>query len=335
MASASWSPAVGTRVVVSGLTGGTELNSSRGTIIEERENNRWAVQLDGVQRPVSIAASNLGPTTQGAGANAGGAQCLIVDAMPLDASVEQIRAGIRPFLRGGLPLPVNASRSTEAEEKQILRRELGWRDVQGLFGYSETCLYKDLYIYFDHADTTSVPNELATKAFKMYGLGGAQHVIDWTQIRGAAIIVRGDPPTIGGVATSYEFKPVIPIDEMVRTLCFFRDHKRSAQHVANTRDAQRMHTGMQGFGASPDMYVGPAGRRDYTKIFGRDRDMCSHCGVTAATLGRKLFECARCRVAKYCSKGCQKAAWKSGHREQCKSCGSSSSSTKSKKAGKK
>ena len=262
-ASASWSPAVGTRVEVSGLTGRTELNGSCGTITEEREHNRWAVQLDGVQCPVSIAARNLGPTTQGTGADAGGARCLIIDPLPLGAPVERIRAGIRPFLRGGLPLPINAS--TEAAEKQILRRELGWRDVQGLYGYSETGPYKDLYIYFDHADTTSVPNELATKAFKMYGLGGVQG-INWTQIRGAVIVVRGDPPTYGNaIASSYKFKPVVPIDEMVRTLCFFRDHKQSAQQIALQRDAQRMYTDCPGFGPPADMYAGPAGC-----MFGRE-----------------------------------------------------------------
>jgi len=279
---------------------------------------------------VPVPACDRAGETQGAAASgAVGARCLIIDALPLDASVEQIRAGIRPFLKGGLPLePANAM--TEAREKQVLRRELRWRDVQGLFGYSEKGLYKDLYIYFDYADTASAPNELATKAFRMYGLGGAMGEPNWTRIRGPAIVVRGETPTFGGGSMSFggvsmspptpsfDFKPIITVDEMTRTLCFFRDHKRSAQRIASARDAQRLTAGSGMGGGGTGMYFGPTGcTRPLGTVMGRDTEACDHCGATAATLGRPLKTCQTCHAAKYCSLDCQKAAWKGGHKQVC------------------
>jgi hypothetical protein len=39
--------------------------------------------------------------------------------------------------------------------------------------------------------------------------------------------------------------------------------------------------------------------------------LCAHCG----SLGLKL--CGQCREVKYCSKECQKAHWKMGHKTRC------------------
>ena len=45
---------------------------------------------------------------------------------------------------------------------------------------------------------------------------------------------------------------------------------------------------------------------------------CGHCGRTAAEAGApKLMACSGCRVARYCSRGCQKAAWPK-HKVECR-----------------
>ena len=55
--------------------------------------------------------------------------------------------------------------------------------------------------------------------------------------------------------------------------------------------------------------------------------VCSHCGMHPSgwqntnpePLHPKVFsKCAGCRVAVYCSKECQRAAWKAGHKAECK-----------------
>ena len=74
---------------------------------------------------------------------------------------------VRSFPDPGFPL------ASEGLEKHALRSALGWADPRGLFGYSAHSTWKDLYLYFDAADTSSPENTLATKAFKMYGLDGA------------------------------------------------------------------------------------------------------------------------------------------------------------------
>lgn len=47
---------------------------------------------------------------------------------------------------------------------------------------------------------------------------------------------------------------------------------------------------------------------------------CHHCSKTAQEAGAAaagLLRCSRCRSALYCSKDCQLAAWKAGHRDRC------------------
>ncbi|KAG8165831.1 hypothetical protein KVR01_004383 [Diaporthe batatas] len=43
---------------------------------------------------------------------------------------------------------------------------------------------------------------------------------------------------------------------------------------------------------------------------------CYHCGKIQADLGEALNRCARCKVASYCNKDCQKAHWKA-HKPSC------------------
>ena len=41
-------------------------------------------------------------------------------------------------------------------------------------------------------------------------------------------------------------------------------------------------------------------------------DTCDHCGAGGATA-----RCAKCKVIVYCSRECQVAAWKGGHKKLC------------------
>ena len=219
----------GARVVVGGLARRPDLNGAHGMVVSRREGDRWAVQLGCTHQPVSVAGTNLAL----AASQAAHAHCMVIEALPLSASNEQVRAAIRPFSRAGLPL------ATEAAEVRALQRELCWRDVQGLQGYTEHARYRDLYIYFDHADTVSPANELATKAFSMYGLRGAA-CKDWDLIRGPAIVVRAEPPCSSYsemLARSNVQLPQLTVDEVASTLCYFRE--RCARAAARERDMIR------------------------------------------------------------------------------------------------
>ena len=46
---------------------------------------------------------------------------------------------------------------------------------------------------------------------------------------------------------------------------------------------------------------------------------CGHCGGAASSSlpGGKLSKCARCGTVAYCSKDCQRAHWKAGHKQFC------------------
>ena len=46
-------------------------------------------------------------------------------------------------------------------------------------------------------------------------------------------------------------------------------------------------------------------------------ESCTHCAVLPAQ-NKKLLTCGRCKQAKYCSAGCQKAHWAAGHKAECK-----------------
>ena len=44
---------------------------------------------------------------------------------------------------------------------------------------------------------------------------------------------------------------------------------------------------------------------------------CANCGRTNGTEGKELKKCAGCQLVFYCSRTCQKADWRAGHRETC------------------
>ena len=220
----------GVRVVLKELARRPDLNGAHGIAVSRRKGDRWAVQLGGVPHPVSIASRNLAL----AATQATSAHCMIIDPLPFSASAEQVRAAIRPLLQPGLPL------ASEAAEVMSLQRELGWRNVQGVPGYTEHGQYRDLYIYFDHADKTSPINELASKAFRMYGLRGAARV-DWALIRGPAVVVRAEPPCESYeemLACSNVQLQRLTVKEVASTLLYFRD--RCSRTIAVERDMARL-----------------------------------------------------------------------------------------------
>ena len=44
--------------------------------------------------------------------------------------------------------------------------------------------------------------------------------------------------------------------------------------------------------------------------------VCAHCS-TQASSGNSLMTCARCKSTFYCSRSCQRAHWKAGHKKIC------------------
>ena len=248
----------GARVVLKDLARRPDLNGTHGTAVSRRKGDRWAVQLSAVPHVVSVPSRNLAL----AAAQGTSGHCMVIDPLPFSAPDEQVRAAIRPFSQPGLPL------ATEAAEVAALQRELGWRNVQGVPGYTEHAQYRDLYIYFDHADKISPVNELASKAFRMYGLRGAAR-IDWALIRGPAIVVRAEPP-VSSYEETFACSDVrlsqLTVDEVASTLSYFRG--RCARDVAQERDMARMFCQ----GAQPQ---GPLSQQR-VQAFEREH----HCSVT-------------------------------------------------------
>lgn len=254
---------------------------------------------------------------------------------PWDAAVLAASAGPFPSSQRWPP------GENEAAEKALLRK-MGWRDPRGLKAYSKDALYPDLYVYFDAADRTSPINVAATKAFKCYGLDGAQFGGEWDSIRGPCAVVRAAPPThkfmssgagngpvMGTEADdpSYKnlkYKPKMSVDELVDTVRFFRS--KDARAIALKRDAQRTMATAYGMGAVPPsampgmphanngVYFGPAGVRANEKVH-KDGQVCRTCGKSGAVAG-KVSLCSVCRAEWYCSTACQKADWKR-HRKTC------------------
>ena len=55
-----------------------------------------------------------------------------------------------------------------------------------------------------------------------------------------------------------------------------------------------------------------------TRVSGSE---CDHCGLARRVDGSMLLKCSRCGLATYCSKECQKARWKAGHKAACRAPG--------------
>jgi hypothetical protein len=215
--------------------------------------------------------------------------------------------------------------STEVAEKRMLMRDFKFKNPQLLKGYSKFSEYTDLVIYFDHGNKDSPVNHAATKAFKCYGLGGTQYGNPWTDIRGACIVLREEPPKSrdrrSGVITqaSFEFRPHIPISEMVETLQFFCD--RDARHIATVRDSHRTRSshmaslGSGGMNVSMGgMYYG-TGMRTEKKMAKDETQKCVSCGTARALMG--VLQACQCREVLYCDKKCQTHDWPQ-HKHVCK-----------------
>ena len=199
--------------------------------------------------------------------------CVIIDPIKKSDSEETIRQNIK--FSSVLPPPGYTIESTnERAELAHLRNALGWRDPRGLYGYSETSEYKDLYVYFDYGDRSSPINELATKAFKMYGLGGEMVYgkPTWGNIHGPVLVVRLEP---GNLNPDAVHNPHFTLEEIYRTLIFFRDNEVSAHKIAAKRDSARFlkSQGVTNPTELPTSYMGPGGVRTAEQMT-NDMDKC-------------------------------------------------------------
>ena len=231
-----------------------------------------------------------------------------------DASASSILKAIH--FSSVLPAPGHTldDANIEAAETAHLSSALGWSDPRGLHGYSAESEYKDLYVYFDYGDKTSPINELATKAFKMYGLGGAMVTGNptWGNIHGSVVIVRLKPAQLSPNAVH---NPHFTLDEIYRTLVFYRDSPVSAHKIAVKRDAARFMKQYQGPPGTTSYYIGPGGNRTATQIH-NDTNKCALCGKAQYLVGQ-LKKCTVCKKTFYCSKQCQKSDWRK-HKKICR-----------------
>ena len=106
------------------------------------------------------------------------AECLRISPLPLSATPAEVLAAISPSdalpppglavssperplaanVPGGFRTNSTLDTSDERSEVAHLTRLLGWRRPTGLYGYSQSAEYKDLYIYFDYGDKASPVN---------------------------------------------------------------------------------------------------------------------------------------------------------------------------------
>jgi hypothetical protein len=80
-------------------------------------------------------------------------------------------------------------------------------------------------------------------------------------------------------------------------------------------------------GGSTAAPAGPSSSGAAAQAGGRQQDAVpAECGACSALppAGRKFQVCAGCRAVRYCSPACQKAAWRSGHKAECREKGRAS-----------
>ena len=263
------------------------------------------------------------PGSQAAAPSSTSHSYLTVEPLPLSASETTIRAAITPCECLPVPKRYHPGRRLEQREIKRLQEEISWATPVGLFGYSHDGYYKDLWCYFDRADTTSPVNKLVDRAFRMYGLGGMQvrGKPTFAPIRGPAIICKMEPDPNFAPPPPFVYNPVLSVDDIYNTLVFFRDNKKSAHRIALARDAQRLknQNPMLGMGMGMGMlsahYASGAGNFRKASSLARDDQQCAHCGKTEAMAG-KLMRCP-CYLVKYCSAECQRED-RSRHKMACK-----------------
>ena len=118
--------------------------------------------------------------------------------------------------------PVQEEVGVRLEQTEIrhLTSQLGWTNPVGLLGYSRNGYYKDLWLYFNRADTTSTVNEMADRAFRMYGLGGAQvfQKPTFKPIRGVVIVMRLEPDPNFCPPPPFKYQPALALEDVYDTL---------------------------------------------------------------------------------------------------------------------
>ena len=145
----------------------------------------------------------------------------------------------------------------------------------------------------------------------------------WGSIRGSVIIVRMEPDY--SFSPDSVYKPTFTLDEIYKTLVFFRDSEIPAHEIAIQRDSLRMMRHMELTNpASYQRNVATHGTPFYVGSGIRNPDQmkedmdskCWFCGKMQGHVGQ-LRRCGGCKVALYCSRECQRNDWKK-HKKTCR-----------------
>jgi len=200
--------------------------------------------------------------------------------------------------------------------RQKLRSMYGWHQPVMVFGYSEKGLYKDLYVYFDYF-SNGIVNQVATKIFKMYGLEGSQHEMNWDSIQGDCIMMRADPPRWSDTpldAPPDQYDNTLTRREIIKTIKFFKT--RNAYKIARQRDAARFMSTLspeevKSVGKGKMVYTDMS--TSFVPVDDKKAEQlaayrCSRC-AKPGTMKRDLKQCP-CKNALYCDTKCQKSDWK-------------------------
>jgi len=235
-----------------------------------------------------------------------------------DYSIENLRKVVR-----SIDIPLDPKHTDgDNQMKKWLKKQCGWTQPRMLIAYTEKGFYKDLFVYFDYGNKRGKVNKIATHTFKMYGLDAKQAVMDWSKIRGDAVMCRADPPTSEPSEIRPPYDAVLSRQEIIDTILFFKD--KNPAKVCRERDMERMWGPemrmMAALGIPLPAYRG--GRHGLTKhnilmpeqIERIIEKACANCHIPKPMV-KKLMICP-CKSAYYCGKDCQRSHWKV-HKQNC------------------
>ena len=169
--------------------------------------------------------------------------CLEIKPAPIGSARDAIP--VRPAPE---PLPVIGDGFVEMQEREILKKSRGWKNVTGLKGYSKNGTYPDLYVYFD-AKSKGKVNHFALRTFSAYAQDMAANQV--RTIRGDVVVIKGESPCSithydytgdGPGCTKKVMSPplgdvTLDVEEMRTTLLWWADH--CASEAAKQRDYAR------------------------------------------------------------------------------------------------
>ena len=107
--------------------------------------------------------------------------------------------------------------------------------------------------------------------------------------------------------------------DFVRAEKLLSETKQKALDILNKLDHSRPWSDWENFSTSPRGVGVPKDRPDLMKRTAVGGDKCDTCGKTPRQAGlARLQVCQRCKLACYCSRDCQRKAWKAGHKLACR-----------------